>query len=195
MFCTVPRMSCFALSLFLPLAWTQDTGRTSHTQSREATYSSQPETARDFGSFDRCGPKIEPKAERKQQELNIKETLFRHLFAKAHKDRPSAQVLFLYTDSTEEIRQLVKRMADYKPPVKPSSQRLKGPSGMSYDKTTGERGISVGVWKLTWVTDSQVKVRGGYSYSMKEGMGAAFQLDKVDGKWKVKVIVGSVKRY
>jgi len=121
-------------------------------------------------------------AKRAAREDDIREAIFRFEL----KDRTS--IIFLDIDHQDPSDTFMKRFSDVKLPIKKLSAIAK-PNGRSqrwiYDRSSGKSGVALWVGKLTWISELNVVVDGGYYCgSLCAGRGD-FYLTFKDGRWVV----------
>jgi hypothetical protein len=64
------------------------------------------------------------------------------------------------------------------------------PASWVLDKTTGKEGVFFWASNLKWKGNSEIHLKGGYSYNGRTGLSATFRLVRSKGKWAVKGTVG-----
>lgn len=125
---------------------------------------------------------------RDSQTDDIREAVFRWQFQhNASGQRANAQVYFLGVgekggDPTDEF---MKRFADHQPPVRKVSASTADPDTGVRDKKTGEQGLIFRVTSITWKSDTEVDVSGGYYEAGLSASRNAYTLKKESGQWKV----------
>jgi hypothetical protein len=127
-------------------------------------------------------------AARVNQENDIREAVFRHQFDhNASGQRTDAAVYCLSVGSkeTDPSDEFMKRFADHKPPVRKLSECNVDPVNGVVDKSTGKSGLIFRVTSITWVSDMEVGVAGGYYEAGLSSSGNTYTVRKEQGKWKV----------
>ena len=111
------------------------------------------------------GPSNQPIQKTPARIDDIREAVFRWQFennASYHREK----VIFLSIDDKDPGDAFMKRFKGYRLPVKKMSQskRLKSEKSLSgvVDKNTGARGIIFRIKSITWITNNEVEVEGGY---------------------------------
>ena len=54
-----------------------------------------------------------------------------------------------------------------------------------FDNASGKRGIELKLGKITWVSESEVTIEGGYFEANESGSGNIYRVRKIGDKWKV----------
>jgi hypothetical protein len=136
-----------------------------------------------------------PISNRRQQEDDIRETIFRYQFAE--NGVQAAEVYFLsvptgkekgdiFNASRNPSDEFVERFANLKPPVKKASaSRFGGPSGWVVDKQSGKRGVLFNTGSIQWISETEVEVEGSFYAGMLYARGYTYTVKKAEGKWKV----------
>lgn len=133
---------------------------------------------------------VPPKKERAAMEPAIRESLFRYLFDNNRSAlKKDANFYFLSLDKEESPSEaFMKRFDEHEPPVKPVSECVKDADVK--DKATGKRGLLFHVRKITWISDTEVHVVGGYYEGNLSASGGPYRIDLEEGKWVVKGPIG-----
>jgi hypothetical protein len=132
-------------------------------------------------------------AARLSQEDNIREAVFRYQFdhnASGQQKRATVYCLSVgekhvgekHTDPFDEF---MKRFADHKPPVRKRSECDVDPLNGVIDKRTGKPGLVFRVTSITWISDTEVEVAGGYYEAGLSSSGNTYTVTRQHGKWKV----------
>jgi hypothetical protein len=124
------------------------------------------------------------------EELNIREATFRYQFSNNHSGlKQSASHYYLAirignTDSDPDDTFMARFVGNI-PSVRKVSECKTSLSKGVIDRRTGKRGLIFNTEEITWVSDSEVKVSGGYLEASLSSSSNTYHLKKVDGKWKV----------
>ena len=79
----------------------------------------------------------------------------------------------------------LKRFAGHKPRVAAVSQCSASADKGVRDKKTGEQGLIFSVDDIYWISETQVRVGGGYYEAGLSASGNTYTLEKKNGKWVV----------
>jgi hypothetical protein len=129
-------------------------------------------------------------AARQAEALDIYEVTFRYLFQKnASGQQQKAGAYFIHIGDELKMADpddgFMKRFADVKPPVKRYSECESSMERGVVEKSTGVKGLSFGVGKLKWISDTEVEISGGYYEAGLSSAGYTYRLKKTSGKWAV----------
>jgi hypothetical protein len=125
---------------------------------------------------------------RLSQEDDIREAVFRHQFEhNASGQQKSAHDYFLAIGekNADPSDEFMKRFAHNKPPVRKASACRGDSSGWIVNKRTGKHGLLFRVASITWISDTEVKVWGGYDEANLSSSGNTYTVNKENGQWKV----------
>ncbi len=80
--------------------------------------------------------------------------------------------------------EFMKRFAGYGANVRKGSQATAEITGVK-DRNTGELGLILYAAEITWISDTEVEVKGGYYESRMSAEGNTYYLKRDDGRWIV----------
>ncbi|HXJ90694.1 MAG TPA: hypothetical protein VMS18_28050 [Candidatus Binatia bacterium] len=126
---------------------------------------------------------------RSKEEDNIREAVFRHQFqhnASGQKQQAHAYCLSIRladkdADPTDEF---MKRFSGHMPPVRKASQ-CRWSKGEVVENHTGKPALIFSISNITWISDTEVTVGGGYEEANLSSSGNTYTVKKNDGKWTV----------
>ncbi len=126
------------------------------------------------------------------EELDIREAVFRDLFPKKEWGGPKHTGFFylairVHGDFTDPDDALMARFAKNEPPVKRRSEChiWSDQGGVVLDNKTGEQGVIYNTGSITWISNTEVRIGGGYYVGNVGAAGNIRHLRKVNGKWLV----------
>jgi hypothetical protein len=127
--------------------------------------------------------------DRTSQEDDIRETVFRHQFdhnASGQQKSAHAYCLAILVGSkdSDPSDQFVKRFAHHKPPVRKASA-CRWDSTKVVENRTGRPALIFHVSRITWISDTEVTVDGGYEEGNVSSSGNTYTVTKRNGKWEV----------
>jgi hypothetical protein len=127
--------------------------------------------------------------DRTSQEDDIRETVFRHQFdhnASGQQKRAHAYCLAILVgnEQSDPLDQFIKRFAHHKSPVRKASA-CHWDSIEVVDKRTGRPALIFQVSRITWISDTEVTVDGGYEEGNVSSSGNTYTVTKRNGKWEV----------
>jgi hypothetical protein len=128
-------------------------------------------------------------AGRQSHEDDVREAVFRHQFDhNASGLQKSAHAYCLAIQSGEKDSdpsdQFMKRFAHHKPPVRKASA-CHWASIQVVENRTGRSALIFRVSRLTWISDTEVSVDGGYDEGNQSSSGNTYTVRKRNGKWEV----------
>jgi hypothetical protein len=123
-------------------------------------------------------------------DLGLAEAVFRHLFATS--GRPISAPIATYCIATgvtnatvgDPPPELVRRLADIRPSVKPSSACATGPDDIT-DTASGGFAILYKLSDIACADADHCTVMGGYVANSANGRGSQYQLERRGGQWRV----------
>lgn len=127
-------------------------------------------------------------ADRLNQEDDIREAVFRYQFghnASGHQKSAHAYCLAVGNKETDPSEQFMKRFAHHKPPVRRASACHVSLSGELIDNRTGRSSLLFSIANITWISDTEVTVGGGYYEGNVSSSGNTYTVMKQNGKWQV----------
>lgn len=127
--------------------------------------------------------------DRLSQEDDIRETVFRHQFdhnASGQQKSAHAYCLAILAGEkdSDPSQQFMKRFANHKPPVRRVSA-CHWTSVQVVENRTGRPALIFRVSKITWTSDTEATVDGGYDEGNVSSSGNTYTVKKQDGKWAV----------
>lgn len=87
------------------------------------------------------------------------------------------------TDDPNEV--IMNHFENHVPPVKPASEGSPDSGGAIADMTTGETGVVIKAAAITWISEKECEVTGGYYAGPKEATGNTYRMFLRDGQWEV----------
>ncbi|HTT21253.1 MAG TPA: hypothetical protein VMG82_20145 [Candidatus Sulfotelmatobacter sp.] len=78
----------------------------------------------------------------------------------------------------------MKRFSGYMPPVRKASE-CRWSKGEVVENRTGKPALIFSISNITWVSDTEVTVSGGYEEANLSASGNTYSVKKNDGKWTV----------
>jgi hypothetical protein len=122
--------------------------------------------------------------ERKYQEDDIYEAVFRWQLQQYESIRnKNIKVYFFSLGNDDPSFSFLKRFADHDPPILRGSDANTFP--VVVDKITGEKGAMFFISSIQWISDAEVRVKGGVSIANLNGYGGDYKVVKEKGKWTV----------
>ncbi len=125
--------------------------------------------------------------DRALQEDDIREMVFRHQFdhnASGQQKTAHAYYLALGEKDADPSDQFMKRFTHHRPPVRKASARH-STSVEIVDKGTGKPGLLFRISTITWISDSEVRVEGGYDEANVSASQNTYTVKKHEDKWEV----------
>jgi hypothetical protein len=127
--------------------------------------------------------------DRLSQEDDIREAVFRYQFEhNASGQQKSARAYYLAilvgNKDSDPPEQFIKRFAHHKPPVRKASA-CHWDSIKVVENRTGRPALIFGVSRITWISDTEVTVDGGYEEGNVSSSGNTYTVTMRNGKWEV----------
>jgi len=125
-------------------------------------------------------------ARRNEDEDDIREAVFRHeILNKPWGPGAPATVFFLSVEGCKPTDEFMSRLrGDFR--VRKISQAVQSPDvGVRHVKSR-ERGVVLGVGRITWISADEVTVDGGYYYHGLNSAGSVYRVCRERGSWVVK---------
>ncbi len=125
---------------------------------------------------------------RQGQEDAIREAVFRWQFdnnASGLQRTAKVYCLRVAENDGDPSDEFIGRFAGNKPPVRKASECSTDMREGALDKKTGEKGLVFSVGRITWKSDAEVEVAGGYWEGGLSASGNTYTLKKENGQWKV----------
>jgi hypothetical protein len=142
---------------------------------------------------DAVRPVPKPLISRSAYEDDVLEAVFRHQFGHdASGLQWRARVFFLSVYDRDPSNNLMDRFERHEPPVKRVSEceisaKARGTSAIwVVDSNTGEPGLIYRVERITWVSDAEAEVTGGYYAGGRAGSGNLYRVVREGEEWVVK---------
>ena len=124
--------------------------------------------------------------DRALQEDDIREVVFRHQFdhnSSGQQKTAHSYYLALGEKDTDPSDQFMTRFSHHKPPVRKASA-CHWTSVEIVDKRSGKPGLLFRISTITWISDSEVRVEGGYDEANVSASRNTYTVKKHE-KWKV----------
>jgi hypothetical protein len=123
------------------------------------------------------------------QEDDIREAVFRHQFdhnASGLQKRAHAYCLLIRVGekNSDPSDQFMKRFAGHKPPIRKASG-CHWTSIQVIENRSGRSALIFFVSNVSWISDTEVTVEGGYEEGNVSSSGNTYTLRKQNGKWGV----------
>ena len=121
-------------------------------------------------------------------EDDVREAVFRHLFQhNASGLQKNAKAYFLNVEKGADPADVfLNRFTGHAPPVKKASQSRRGArSSQVEDKETGAPGLVFSITRITWLSDTEAEVHGGYYEANLSASFGSYRVKKINGKWIV----------
>jgi hypothetical protein len=136
-----------------------------------------------------AGTSFATDTDRLSQEDDIREAVFRHQFDhNASGQQKSAHAYCLAIQSggkdSDPSDRFMKRFAHDKPPVRKVSA-CHWASMQVAEKRTGRSALIFRISRLTWISDTEVSVDGGYDEGNLSSSGNTYTVRRQNGKWAV----------
>jgi hypothetical protein len=127
--------------------------------------------------------------DRTSQEDDVRETVFRHQFdhnASGQQKRAHAYCLAVLVGNkdSDPSDQFIRRFAHHKPPVRKASA-CHWDSIEVVENRTGRLALIFHVSRITWISDTEVAVDGGYEEGNVSSSRNTYTVTKRNGKWEV----------
>ena len=128
-------------------------------------------------------------AVRAAEEDSIREAVFRHQFqynASGQRQHANAYCLSIRSadKNTDPSDEFMKRFYGQTPPVRKGSE-CHWTQAHVVENRTGKPALIFSISKITWVSDTEVIVDGGYAEAGLSSSGNTYTVKKRDGKWTV----------
>lgn len=126
--------------------------------------------------------------DRLSQEEDIREAVFRHQFdhnASGQQKRAAMYCLSVGQNGIDPSDEFMKRFANHKPPIRKRSECDADPVRGVIEKRTGNLGLIFRAQGITWISDKEVEVAGGYYEGGLSASGNTYTVTKQHGKWIV----------
>jgi len=126
-------------------------------------------------------------ASRIAQENEVQEAVFGYQFdhnASGLQKKANVYCLFIGPKRTDPSNELIKRFASHTPPVRKASECKIGAGGV-FDKRTRAEGLAFGIFGITWTSDTEAQVEGGYYEAALSSSKNTYTVVKQQGAWKV----------
>ncbi len=127
-------------------------------------------------------------ASHSSQEDDIREAVFRYQFEhNASGQQKDAHDYFLSIGEHESdpSEDFMKRFAGHKPPVRKASASRLNTFGAVINRRTGQPGLLFSLGNITWVSEAEVTVYGGYSEANTSASANTYTATKEKGQWRV----------
>ena len=127
--------------------------------------------------------------DRAAEENNIREAVFRHQFehnGSGQQQKANAYCLSILLDQkkSDPSDEFIKRFAGHKPPVRRASE-CHWTKVKVVENRTGRSALILFVSSITWVSDTEVTVGGGYEEANLSESGNTYTVKKQGGQWTV----------
>lgn len=125
---------------------------------------------------------------RASQEDDIRVAVFRYQFLNnpsGQQQRAGVYCLSISEGNSDPSDLLMERFRGHSPPVKKVSACSTSPDAGVRDLETGVHGLVFRVSKITWTTDSDADVEGGYYESGLSAGGARYHVRRAGSEWIV----------
>lgn len=124
-------------------------------------------------------------ASRESQEDDIREAVLLHQFehnASGQQQKAHGYYIAIGDKHADPSDAFIRRFAHHKPPVRKASACRVSSTGEIVSKWTGRPGLLFVVGEITWISDSEVKVYGGYDEANLSSSRNTYTVKKQNGK-------------
>lgn len=127
--------------------------------------------------------------DRAAEEDNIREAVFRYQFehnGSGQQQKANAYCLSILLDQkkSDPSYDFMKRFDGHKPPVRKASE-CHSTKVEVVENRTGKSALIFSVSSITWVSETEVTVGGGYEEANLSSSGSTYTVKKQGGKWTV----------
>src|SRR5215831_12210153 len=126
-----------------------------------------------------CGSSAKP--DRAKAPDEIREAVFRYLFAQAQHSGP--RVYFLKVSGEDPADEFLRRFTEADLVVRKGSESQQ--STFPVDKKTGARGVLCEAGEIKWIGNNSAELTAGYRIGQQSGARFLFFLKWDKGKWKI----------